>query len=228
MSQTLDRLLLATGNAGKLRELRALLADHPIEVLGLKEVQGAPDEVEETGQTFADNAILKAVGYGAAVGMATLADDSGLQVDHLGGAPGVYSARFAGPGATDADNNKLLLERLAGVPADQRGAQFVCALALYVPQPQQAQDLARRALEHQGVSALAAPQGLPGAVFTTSGLTRGRMLEAPAGDGGFGYDPLFLSDDLGVSFAQAHEGKKAVSHRARALAAMIPWLTKGR
>jgi XTP/dITP diphosphohydrolase len=197
-------------------------------VLGLSQVQGVPDDVEETGQTFADNAVLKAVTYGAAAGMPTLADDSGLQVDALQGAPGVYSARFAGPGASDADNNALLLSRLEGLAPEARTAQFVCVLALYVPEAGLAEALARRAVAHPQISALPAGAGLPGAVFTTSGTTRGRILEEARGQGGFGYDPLFLSDDLGVSFAQAHEGKKSVSHRARALATMMPWLIKGR
>jgi XTP/dITP diphosphohydrolase len=220
----LKRILLATRNQGKLRELRGLVSGSGLEIVGLDEVEGAPDEVEETGVTFADNAILKAVAYGGGAGMAALADDSGLEVDALGGAPGVYSARFAGPGADDAANNRLLLERLAEVPDEARVARFRCVLALYVPQEEAAEALARRALSAPEVSVVSPGEGRPGAVFLTQGSAEGRVLWAPRGASGFGYDPLFLSAELGVSFAEAGAEKAQVSHRARALSSLLGWL----
>ena len=227
---TLQKLLLATGNPGKLRELRARMAQTPIEILGLADLTPRPDEVPETGDTFAANAVLKAVGYGQIAQMPTLADDSGLCVHALDNAPGVYSARFAGPQATDALNNQLLLEKLAQTPDDQRTAHFHCALALYIPPGPLAADLAHKAPDHITVTALdgLTPPTNPaqnGAVFITHGQTHGRILHAPQGDGGFGYDPLFLSDDLGISFAQAHDTKKSVSHRARALREIVDFIS---
>jgi XTP/dITP diphosphohydrolase len=184
-----DMLLLATRNRGKVRELHALLADLPLELVGLDDVEGV-GEIEETGTTFADNALLKARAAAGITGLATAADDSGLCVDALDGAPGVYSARFAGPGADDRRNNRLLLERLADVPEERRGARFVCAAALVVPDAWET---------------------------VVEGEVRGRILTAPRGVSGFGYDPLFFYEPFGSTFAEAEPAaKNGVSHRARA------------
>lgn len=186
------RLLLASRNPGKLRELRALLADLTIRVLGPDQVEALP-EVEESGVTFRANAELKARACAAAAGCWALADDSGLEVDALDGAPGARSARFAGDDATDAENNARLLDALEGVPPAQRTARFRCVVVV------------------------ADPDGT--ILAAAAGTTEGRIGDAPRGSGGFGYDPLFLSDDLGIPFGEAlPEEKNRVSHRARALA----------
>jgi XTP/dITP diphosphohydrolase len=164
-----------------------------VTVRSAAEIPGAP-EVEETGATFAANAALKAEAVRDAAALPALADDSGLCVDALAGAPGVRSARFAGEAATDAQNNALLLERLQAVPEAERTARFVCVLALAVP-----------GRETQFVE----------------GTAEGRILRTPRGAGGFGYDPLFFSPELGQTFAEAPaEQKHRVSHRGRALAAL--------
>ncbi|QIA27989.1 XTP/dITP diphosphatase [Thermaerobacter sp. PB12/4term] len=200
------RLVLATHNPGKVRELEELLeaAGLPIQVLTLDQV-GPVHLPEETGSTFLENARLKAEAVARQAGLPALADDSGLCVDALGGRPGVHSARFAGPGASDAANNARLLAELAGVPAARRTARFRCVVVL----------------------------ALPGGRWTwAEGEAPGRILEAPRGQGGFGYDPLFYSDELGMTFAEAGTGaKNRVSHRSRALRALLPalraWLVDG-
>ena len=198
MSTRFSKLLLATGNAGKVRELSRLLADLEIEVLGLKEV--APSlEVVEDRDSFLGNATKKAREWARATGLATLADDSGLEVDALGGAPGIHSARYAGPDATDAENNAKLLAALADVPDAERTARFRCALLLV--------DAEGEVLHH------------------TDGRCEGRILRAPRGEGGFGYDPLFLPEGESRAMAElAPEEKNAISHRAHASAAMKAWL----
>jgi XTP/dITP diphosphohydrolase len=189
------RLLIATRNAGKLRELRSLLAGYEVEVVGPDDVAGLPEDVPETGDSFRANAEIKARAYAEAAGCWALADDSGLEVDALDGAPGVYSARYAGPEADDAANNAKLLEAMAGVPEPERGARFRCAAVC---------------CDAQG-----------NVLGVGEGATEGRILEAPAGIRGFGYDPLFLSDDLGKPFGEAEPAEKnRVSHRARALVAL--------
>ena len=188
------RLLLATRNAGKRRELTALLADLPVRLVGPDDIGPLPD-VDETGQTFVANAHLKAQAYARSAGCLALADDSGLEVNALGGAPGVQSARYAGPDADAAANNARLLAALVDVPPARRTARFHCAMACVDPAGR--------------------------VVATAEGQTTGRILAAPRGDRGFGYDPLFLSDDLGVSFGEAAPAdKNRVSHRARACAAL--------
>jgi len=194
------RLLLATGNANKIAELRALLAPLGHEVVIPTDVGGLP-EVDEDRPTFAGNAAKKAVSAARAAEMWALADDSGLEVDHLGGTPGVHSARFAGPDADGARNNAKLLADLAGVPADGRGARFVCVLVL------------------------ARPDGE--VVAEIEGVARGRILDEERGAGGFGYDPLFLFTEEGFAatgrgFAElTREEKSAVSHRGRALRELV-------
>lgn len=188
------RLLLATRNAGKRAELQALLAGLPVTPVGPDAFGSLPD-VPETAESFRGNAEAKARAYAAAAGCLALADDSGLEVDALGGAPGVRSARFAGERATDDDNNRRLLDAMRAVPAARRTARFRCVVVVADP--------AGRILA------------------AADGTAEGRILEAPRGTGGFGYDPLFLSDDLRKTFAEATaEEKNRVSHRARAMAAL--------
>lgn len=182
-------LVLASHNAGKLKELQAMLGDR-FQVRSVAEFSSeAPDE---TGLSFIENAILKARHAARVSGLPALADDSGLAVDYLGGAPGIHSARYSGTG-DDAANNAKLLQVLQDVPDEQRGAQFVCALAL---------------VQH-------AKDPLP---VVCEGLWRGRILHAPQGEQGFGYDPLFWVEQHGCSSAElAPEVKNAMSHRALAM-----------
>lgn len=181
----------ATSNAGKLREFQAAAPDFDVRRLP----QPVPPP-EETGDTFEANAIEKAAYYGQFIDGYLFVDDSGLEVDALGGAPGVHSARYAGEHATDAENNALLLERLQGVA--NRAARFICVIALV---------------------------GNGTLVKTFRGSVEGRILDAPRGSGGFGYDPLFYHEPSGMTFAEAPIGDKMlVSHRAQALSAMFAYL----
>ncbi len=183
------KLLVATHNPGKVREYRDLLADLPLQVTYLDE-EGITLEVAETGQSFAENAQLKAVAYARASGLWTWADDSGLEVDALAGAPGIYSARYAGEAATDADRYRKLLDALAGVPWSRRTARFRCVVALATPE---------------------------GRVRTCEGVCAGVIAFGPAGQNGFGYDPIFYLPERGVTMAQLPaEVKNAISHRGRA------------
>ncbi len=234
-------LLVATRNQHKLQELRAKLTTLPIKVVGLDDVSGVPADVEETGETFAENACLKAVTYGRAAGLPTLADDSGLEVDALEGAPGVYSARYAGPDATDADNNARLLRDIDHVADENRTARFRCALALYLPGGVDAAILSHEAAAATGFE-VHSPDTLVGAgvsdvvmentlntqisdfVIVTDGAAEGSILRQAQGEDGFGYDPLFHSRDLGCSFAEAGDLKHRVSHRARALRKLLSLL----
>ncbi|WP_417780550.1 RdgB/HAM1 family non-canonical purine NTP pyrophosphatase [Stutzerimonas xanthomarina] len=183
-------LVLASHNAGKLKELQAMLGD-AVRVRSIGEFSDV--EPEETGLSFVENAILKARNAARISGLPALADDSGLAVDHLGGAPGIYSARYAN-GQGDAANNAKLLDALKDVPDAERGAQFVCALAL---------------LRH-------ADDPLP---ILCEGLWQGRILHSAQGEHGFGYDPLFWVPERNCSSAElAPKDKNQVSHRARAMA----------
>jgi XTP/dITP diphosphohydrolase len=202
------RLLVATHSAHKLAELRELLQLERGELVGLDEA-GIDDEPDETGTTFETNARIKARFGARRTGLPTLADDSGLQVDALGGGPDVRTRRYAGPDATDVDNNTKLLAALDGLPADQRGARYVCVLALALP----------RADARPG-------DAVP--IRTVRGTTRGRIATEPRGTGGFGYDPIFEPQGEppgGRTFAlwSATE-KNAVSHRGRAARRMTPIL----
>jgi XTP/dITP diphosphohydrolase len=197
-------LVFATRNQGKLVELRQLLPG--VDVLSIDEATARIGkdipEVVEDGDTFVANAIKKAREVSAATGLPALADDSGLEVDALGGAPGVYSARYAGEGAGDAANNAKLLAALAGVPAERRTARFRASLAL---------------------ADVAGPLGA--AVETADGICEGVVLAEARGTGGFGYDPLFFSPELGMTFAEAGVGPKGdLSHRARAMRTLAPRL----
>ena len=202
------RLLVATRSRHKLRELRELLAfPDDVELVGPDDV-GIPDEPEETGETFETNARIKARFYAARSGLPTLADDSGLEVDALGGDPGVRTRRYAGPDATDTLNNEKLLRVLAGLPPDQRGARYVCVLALALPD---------RSGPRGGIE-----------VSVRRGTCRGRIAAAPLGDGGFGYDPIFepvQEPPGGRTLGQWSAAEKhAISHRSRAAARMRPLL----
>jgi XTP/dITP diphosphohydrolase len=189
-------LVLGTTNAGKLRELAELLIPLGITCSSLAGLDAAVD-VEETGSSFAENAALKASQQARALGRWVLAEDSGLVVDALGGAPGIYSARFSGAGATDTRNNALLLERLASLPAAQRSAHYACHAALSDP-----------------VGTI---------VAVSSGVCGGVIAECPAGAGGFGYDPLFIVPEYHRTFGELSPAVKAlISHRARAMRAIIP------
>jgi XTP/dITP diphosphohydrolase len=187
------KLVLATRNPGKVRELSQLLSPLGYEVLSLEHFPGVPEVVED-GATFKDNAVKKATAVARHTGQLALADDSGLEVDYLGGAPGVRSARFAGEGHDDRANNEKLLRLLAGVPPEKRTARFRCVVAVATPE---------------------------GKVLTTEGTCEGIIAEEPRGEGGFGYDPLFYVPSCGKTFAELDpEVKNRISHRGRALALM--------
>lgn len=191
------RLVLASRNEGKLREARQLLAGLPLEVVGLESYPDTP-EVPEDGATFAANAKAKALAAARHTREWALADDSGLEVEALGGAPGVMSARYAGMHGDDEANYRKLLQELRDLPRDRREARFVCVLALASPE---------------------------GAVTTTEGECRGRIGFGPKGKGGFGYDPIFFLPALGRMMAElSPEEKGRLSHRAKALARMVPVL----
>lgn len=187
-------LLIATANAGKVKEFREMLGGDRVTWHDLSEFP-ALLAVEETGETFEANACLKASGYARQTGLWSLADDSGLEVDALGGQPGVHSARWAqrhGAGSGDADNNALLLRQLEEVPDSRRTARFVCVLALADPAGE--------------------------IILTARDAVQGRMLRAPRGGHGFGYDPLFYLDAFGRTTAElAPEEKHQISHRGKAL-----------
>lgn len=204
---TRPRLLVATRSRHKLRELRELLDLAGTELVSPDDV-GIPDEPEETGETFEANARLKARFYARRSGLPTLADDSGIEVDALGGAPGVRTRRYAGPDATDEQNNAKLLGALAGRPPAERGARYVCVLALALPDG-------------------AGPRGGL-RTLDRRGTCRGRIAAAPRGDGGFGYDPIFEPASEPPGGATLGEWtpaqKHAISHRSRAARRMAPVL----
>jgi XTP/dITP diphosphohydrolase len=184
-------LLVATKNAGKVRELTELLAGVPLRLRNLSEFPDAPD-VEETGATFEENARLKAVGYAGHARLLTLADDSGLEVAALAGAPGVRSARYAGESATDAERIDLLLRELSSADSRDRRARFVCAVALHDP--------------------------LAGATEIFTADCPGRISPTPRGANGFGYDPVFIPEGHEQTFAELPAAvKQRISHRALAL-----------
>lgn len=188
------KILFATHNKNKAREVASILSEYrdrlgEIELLTLDDV-GVTDDPEENGSTFEENAMIKAKA-GAKTGVLTMADDSGIEVDALGGAPGIYSARFSGVHGDDKANNALLLKKLEGVPREKRTARYAVAIACVLPD---------------------------GGSFTVRGSTEGLILFDYDGEGGFGYDPLFWSSDLQKSFGRATaDEKNAVSHRGRAV-----------
>lgn len=201
------RILVATRSTHKLRELRQLLHPRVAALVSLDDI-GIDHEVEEHGQTFAANASLKARAYARASGLPTLADDSGIEVDALGGGPGVRTRRYAGDDATDEENNAKLLGALAGLPPERRGARYVCVLALALPD---------RVGPRGGLS-----------LILRRGTCRGRIATEPRGSGGFGYDPIFepASEPPGgrTLGRWSPAEKNAISHRARAARRMAPVL----
>ncbi len=192
-----DRLLIGSANAGKARELAELLAGLPWTVLSLADLPGV-DAPAETGTTFAENAALKARYYGDCFGVTCIADDSGLMVDALDGAPGVLSARYAGGEADDAANNEKLLEALEGLLWHERTARFVCCAAFYQPGSE---------------------------VHFETGEVSGHIAAMPSGNRGFGYDPLFVPEGYDQTFAEMSlEQKHGISHRGKAFRKLRAWL----
>ena len=191
MSKT---VVFATGNQNKVREVRQILDGLDVEVRTMKEM-GIASEPEETGETFEENAMIKAAAIADAVQDAiVLADDSGLEIDYLNGEPGIYSARYLGEDTSYEVKNAKLIERLEGVPKEERTARFVCVIACILPD---------------------------GSRFTTRGTIEGYIGWEPAGENGFGYDPIFYVDEYGCSTAQmTPEQKNAISHRGNALRAL--------
>jgi len=187
----MQTLLLGTRNPGKVREIESILADSGWSFTSLQSFPGV-DTPAESGATYVDNAILKARFYAVATGMCALADDSGLEVEALAGAPGVLSARYAGENASDADRRALLLSQIAKIPNINRRARFVSVVAI---------------------------SDARGSVLNVSeGICDGTIISSPRGDGGFGYDPLFVPDGYNQTFAELSEDvKNRISHRARAL-----------
>ena len=184
------KIVLATGNAHKVTEISRVL---PTDWDVIPQSEFNLDEAVEDGLSFVENAIIKARHASRATGLPSIADDSGLEVDALGGAPGIYSSRYAGADATDADNNTKLLAALEGVPGAERSARFQCVIVM---------------MQH-------ADDPTP---LIAQGTFEGEILDAPRGDGGFGYDPLFFVPELGKCVAELDEGKKdEISHRAIAL-----------
>jgi XTP/dITP diphosphohydrolase len=202
------RVLIATRSTAKARELRELLEIPGLELVSLDEL-GVAGEIAEDGQTFDENAVKKALGYARIAGMPAIADDSGLEVDALGGAPGVRTRRFAGPDASDDENNAHLLRLLEGVPPERRTARYRCTLAFVEPP---------------------AAEGVTATPRLTHGTLEGRIALAPRGGGGFGYDPIFEPEGEepgGRTLAQySPAAKNRISHRGRAVRAMRPELAR--
>ncbi len=191
-------IVLASNNPGKIKEIQALLPDYTI----IPQSEFVQTEAEEAGLTFVENALLKARHAAQHCHLPVIADDSGLAVDALGGAPGIYSARYAGPGASDKDNNDKLLLELAGVPFEERTARFICVIVM---------------LEH-------AADPVP---FIAQGIWEGKILMHPQGANGFGYDPLFWVPEHDCSSAElTPEVKNSLSHRGQALRQLAMMLQK--
>lgn len=183
-------IVLATRNTGKIQELADMLGDADVRVLGLADFPEIGD-IPETGDTFEENSLIKSKAVAEATGHIAVADDSGLEVDALGGAPGVYSARYAGENADDDANNAKLLQELGGVPEEKRSARFRCAMSAYAPS---------------------------GKYIVAEGAWDGQIGAVPKGDGGFGYDPLFFDPEAGRTAAEmSKDEKNAKSHRGTAL-----------
>lgn len=188
--KNMETLVIATGNPNKLREIQSLLKDFPINVQSKDEAGLKDVEIEETGSTFEENAMLKAKGIQEYTGTMVLADDSGIAVDALDGAPGVYSARYGGEECDDQKNNNKLLEALRAVPEDKRGARFVCSIVLLFP---------------------------GGKILKAKGVTEGTVGFEEKGQGGFGYDPLFVLPNGKTMAELTPKEKNQISHRGKAL-----------
>jgi len=194
-------MVVATGNQGKLAEIKELMADFDFEILSLEDYPEIGD-IEETGNSFAENALLKAEAVWKVTHSWVLADDSGLEVDFLAGAPGIYSARYAGEEKNDKKNNQKLLTALRGVPPEKRGAVFRCALALLNP---------------------------AGEELIFGGECRGIIAERERGERGFGYDPLFFLPALNQTMAELEEEEKnSLSHRAKAMEKLMDYLCRSK
>ncbi len=194
-------IVLATGNRGKISEIREILADTGIEVLTVDDLAAWP-EPEETGDSFEENALIKAKAAWEATGHPALADDSGLEVDALGGRPGIFSARYGGDGLSDSDRCRRLLEELDGLPAERRTCRFRCSMVLY-PSPFDR-----------------------GKALVTEGILEGVIAESMSGESGFGYDPVFYIPEKGMTAAElGSREKNRISHRYRALVEMKALLT---
>lgn len=192
------QILVGTKNAGKVGELRNLLADVPVELHSLDEFENVV-EPEETGETFADNAVLKAVYYSEKTGLSAIADDSGLEVSALNGAPGVYSARYAGKDSSNAEKIAKLLEELENSESDDRSARFVCVIVL---------------TNEKGEI-----------IFQAEGVCDGKIADESRGENGFGYDPIFIPDGFDETFGElSSEVKSKLSHRGKAIAKIIRFL----
>jgi XTP/dITP diphosphohydrolase len=198
-----ETFVIASSNEHKVEEIRALLSPMGIELLSPSDVGLEWLNPEESGSTFLENARIKSVAFMNASDKPALADDSGLVVDDLGGAPGVYSARFAGEDASDAANNEKLLELLVGIPESKRRARFICTMVVSYPD---------------------------GREVVSSGELEGMIVDSPRGESGFGYDPLFMADECktnNLTLAEAGiEVKNKISHRARALEALVAQLSR--
>ncbi len=198
-SKEMKKLIFATGNANKMREIREILGGKGYEILSMKEA-GVDIDVEEDGATFEENALIKARAIGKACGELVLADDSGLVIDALGGEPGIYSARYMGHDTSYTEKNNNLISRLEGVPDEKRTARFVCAMAAVFPD---------------------------GTEKVITGVMEGRIGYRIAGENGFGYDPIFFLPEYGKTSAEiSPEEKNAISHRGKALRAMAEYLSE--
>jgi len=201
--EMIDKLVVASNNAGKVKEIGEILGLLDLEIVGLSEL-GQFESPEEVGETFLENALIKAKAAHEATGLFALADDSGIEVDALDGAPGVYSARYGGSGLSDEERYLRLLDELKGVPENSRGARFHCTMVLY-PCP-----------------------GTDSGFVATEGYLYGRIATSPVGTNGFGYDPVFYIPELGKTVAElSSDEKNKISHRYRALVEM-KWLLVNR
>ncbi len=197
------KIVLATGNRGKIREIKDILSDLDLEVLSAEDFENFP-RPPETGKTFLENALIKARAVYRHTSIPALADDSGIEVEFLGGGPGIESARYGGEGISDEERYLKLLEEMKGVPVENRGARFRCVMALYP---------AEKAAGSGGT-------GDSGALVT-EGYLYGRIAKKPSGQGGFGYDPVFYIPEEGRTAAElSSERKNSISHRYRALVEM--------
>ncbi len=195
----MKKILFATTNQGKLKEIREILADADVEVISLKDA-GIDTQVEEDGSTFEENAAIKATAFAKSSGVMTLADDSGLVIDYLDGAPGIYSSRFLGEDTPYSEKNRIIIEKLADAKDEERSARFVCAICCAFPD---------------------------GRTLTTKGVIEGRIGYEIKGEHGFGYDPIFYVPELGCTTAEIPESEKnKISHRGKALTQMKELLKK--
>jgi len=192
----MQNIVVATRNKDKYNEIKEILKDMPFEVISMDEAGvDLTADIEETGKTFEENALIKAKKVCELTGEITIADDSGIEIDYLGGAPGIYSSRFGGKDATDFEKNKQILEMLEGVPFEKRSARFTCAIAAAYPD---------------------------GNHFVVKGLCNGYIGYEPKGSNGFGYDPIFFVPEYGMTTAQMKpEEKHKISHRGNALRLML-------